>query len=116
VRFRRVVAHIRDHLVDNLSFRVLAGIAGLPPQQFVRLFKKDTGMVPSRFVLHQRIARAAALLANMHLTISEIGLAVGIANESHFKRHFRRVTGKTPEQFRVDIANPYSSSIFILCS
>jgi AraC family transcriptional regulator len=106
VRFRRVVAHIRDHLVEDLSFRILGGIAGLPPHQFVRLFKNATGMLPSRFVLHRRVARAATLLTNVHPTILEIALHVGLVNENHLERHFRRITGKTPEQFRVDLSNP----------
>ena len=106
MRFREVVGYVRRHLADNLTCGKLADISGVPRHQFARLFKITTGMLPYRFVLHQRIARAGTLLANLNLTISEIGLAVGIASESHFRRHFHRITGKTPEQFRVDILNP----------
>jgi len=102
-RLRLVSAYVRDHLADELTLGTIADVAGIAPHHFARLFKAATGMLPYRFVLHQRIARAATFLVNVNLTIEEIGLAVGIADESHFRRHFRRLTGKTPEQFRVDI-------------
>ena len=106
MRFRRVIKYIQEHLGGDLTCGKLAEIAGLPPHQFARLFKISTGMLPYRLVLHQRIARAGVLLANLTLPIPEICSAVGFGNESHFRRHFRRITGKTPEQFRVDTWNP----------
>jgi AraC-like DNA-binding protein len=38
------------------------------------------------------------------MPIAEIGLAAGFADQSHFTRSFRRVTGMSPARFRGMVA------------
>jgi AraC-like DNA-binding protein len=51
-------------------------------------------------LLQRRIERAARLLSRTELPLSEIALAVGFSDHSHFARHFRRLTGTTPSVAR----------------
>ena len=45
--------------------------------------------------------RAKALLAESRLPLAEVGLRTGFSHQSHFTRLFRRLTGTTPQSYRL---------------
>jgi methylphosphotriester-DNA--protein-cysteine methyltransferase len=49
-------------------------------------------------------ADAKSLLANRKLSVTEIGLDVGFSETSSFTSAFRKVTGKTPTDYRRSLA------------
>jgi AraC family transcriptional regulator len=99
-RLRRVTEHIQQNLDKDLRLAELAALVYMSPYHFARLFKGSTGAPPHRFVVRQRIARAAAFLATAELSILQISRMVGFRTPSHFTTVFRRVTGVTPRGFR----------------
>jgi AraC family transcriptional regulator len=64
------------------------------------LFKKATGLSPSRYFIGQRVARAQLLLQETDASIIEIGMSVGYSSPSHFAQVFRRETGLPPSHYR----------------
>ena len=99
-KLRRVVDHIEENLGGPVTLHELANLAQLNVFHFVRAFRQSTGSSPHRYLITKRIARARALLAHSGLTVCEIALECGFANQSHFTSAFRRVSGVTPRQFR----------------
>ncbi len=99
-RLRRVTEYIEGHLCHELRLAELSGLLHMTPYHFARLFKDSTGLPPHRFVIHRRIDRAAALLADGALSIRAIARSVGFRTASHFTTTFRRVTGVTPSAYR----------------
>lgn len=97
---RQAIARIEAGLDGPLALDDLAGAAGLSTFHFARMFKASTGRTPQGFVLHRRIDRARALLAEGRLGLAEIALACGFSGQSHFTARFRAVTGLTPGQYR----------------
>jgi AraC family transcriptional regulator len=65
-----------------------------------RAFRQSFGMPPHRYHIHQRIERAKCMLANMALSVTEIGLRLGFSESSAFAATFRKVTGRTASDFR----------------
>jgi AraC family transcriptional regulator len=55
----------------------------------------------SEYVRRARVARAQNLLRHASLGITEIALACGFADQSHFTRAFSRVTGMPPGRYRL---------------
>ncbi len=80
--------------------REAATAAAMHPVSFSRLFRRATGVAPSRWRLQQRIAHAAAALAGGLDSIALIADAAGFADQAHLCRMFRRETGLTPGQYR----------------
>jgi len=70
------------------------------PAHFARLFKQSTSLSPHQYVLARRMASAQHLLAETGLSLSEIGLQVGCADQSHFSALFRVHVGLTPKAYR----------------
>ena len=97
---RRISQYIDSHLGENISLEAMAEMAGLSVYHFSRAFRQSTGVAPHGYLLQRRIEHAARLLSRTELPLSEIALAVGFSDHSHFARHFRRLTGTTPSVAR----------------
>lgn len=97
---RRVSEYVAAHLGEALSLDSLAAHAGLSVHHFARAFRASMGMPPHRYVLEQRIRKAARLLEDSEQSLADIALAVGFADHSHFSRSFHGLAGVTPSQFR----------------
>jgi two-component system response regulator YesN len=65
-----------------------------------RLFRKETGVSLSDFILQERMKKAAALLTGTDEAVSQIAVNLGFGNFSYFARMFKRVYGVTPHEFR----------------
>jgi AraC family transcriptional regulator len=100
------MVRIRDYVQANLgrdtSLLELAKVAGLSPHYFLHLFKQAFGVTPHRYLLAQRVEAAKRLLSDGALSLSEIALSLGFADQSHFTATFRRIAGTTPMRFRRD--------------
>ncbi|HEX7125208.1 MAG TPA: AraC family transcriptional regulator [Thermodesulfobacteriota bacterium] len=99
-RLRRVTEYVEANLQRDLRLAELSGLVHMSPFHFARLFKASTGLPPHRFVVHRRIARAAALLTSTRLSVGTIARLVGFRTPSHFTTAFRRRIGVTPSAYR----------------
>jgi len=97
---RRVREYITSHLHENLEVATLASLAGLSAYHFARAFKASVGMPPHRYLLEQRIRKAADLIERSEQALVSIALTVGFADQAHFSRSFLALVGITPSQFR----------------
>lgn len=66
------------------------------------VLKKHTGKTTTEIINEQIIREAKTLLRNTNWNIAEIGYALGFDYPSHFSKYFKRLTGSTPMQFRVE--------------
>ncbi|MBI9087150.1 MAG: AraC family transcriptional regulator [Desulfobacterales bacterium] len=96
---RRVLAHMRENLGEDLCVEKLASVACLSPFHFIRVFGLETGLPPHTYLIQARVRRAQRLLARGR-TIPDAALSTGFSDQSHLSRHFKRITGVTPGQYR----------------
>ena len=97
---RRAIAFVREHFTEEIRLADVAREAGLSRFHFCRLFHRETG-VSLRAYLHElRVSRAKALLADRHLTVTEVAYTVGFNDLSHFDRMFSRMVGRSPTEYR----------------
>lgn len=99
--FRKSVEILNDRLHEKFSLSELAAEFDKSPFHFARVFKRATGFPPHEYQLQLRIARARKMLREKPgRTIAEIACDLGFSDESHFRRHFKRIVGTTPSKFR----------------
>src|SRR5262249_13479593 len=96
----RAMEYIDANLDGDSSIGVLAAECRLSSSHFARAFKATTGVPPHRWLMHRRIDRAAKLLINEKLTISEVAQLCGFADQSHLARVFGRSRGCSPANWR----------------
>lgn len=94
---------IQEYCIANLSEKIslthLAGLCGLSRYQFLRRFKKSTGITPHNWLTQLRLERACALLKKGDTTIANIATDVGFYDQSHFVRAFKASYGVPPSLF-----------------
>jgi AraC-like DNA-binding protein len=78
----------------------LARVSGVSEAHFARSFRQAFGVPPHRYLLTRRIERAAALLRDTDLPITEIAFQTGWNSLGTFGRTFRDVTGESPGELR----------------
>jgi AraC family transcriptional regulator len=99
-KLQLALEYINAHLEQDIQLADLAELLGMSRYYFVRLFKHSMGITPYQYVLQQRIERSKVLLKHRQRAISDIALECGFANQSHFTKHFRQFTGKTPKAYQ----------------
>ncbi|MBD9667717.1 helix-turn-helix transcriptional regulator [Variovorax sp. VRV01] len=100
LRIHKAIDYIRDNYAEALSLAEVGAIAGMRENAFSRSFRRATGQTFTDFVNGLRVARACRLLASTRQQVSSICYEVGFNNISNFNRHFRRIKGMTPGEFR----------------
>jgi transcriptional regulator GlxA family with amidase domain len=78
----------------------LASVSGVSEAHFARSFKDAFGVPPHRYLLTRRLERAAAMLRDTDIEITEIAFLTGWNSLGTFGRTFRDVTGEAPSEFR----------------
>ena len=101
-RVQKVIARMRDYLHRRLSSVELAQSVNLSPSRLHWLFKDEIGMSPARYLQSLRMRRAKELLETTFLSVKEVMAKVGVSDESHFVRDFKKFYGCTPAQYRAE--------------
>jgi len=70
------------------------------PSHYSVLFKQKTGLSPIEYFIRIKIQRATELLTNSNLIVKEIAWELGYEDPFYFTRIFKKVTGKTPREFK----------------
>jgi len=99
-RLRRVIEYVATSMSGPISLSDLAEVAGLSRMHFAAQFRRSTGLRPHEYVQSRRIDYARQLLVVSDLSVIEIALSAGFANQAHFSRVFKRFTGATPSAWR----------------
>lgn len=91
-----VEQHISD---DSYSVEQLASDMCMSRMTFYRKIQSATGQKPTEFIRTIRLRRAAELLHEGRLTITEITYDTGFSSVSYFSRCFRAMYGVSPTQW-----------------
>ena len=102
----RVIEKLRAECCQRLRLEELAREAGVHPVHLSRVFRKCTGRGIGEYVHRLRVRAACEQMLEAEKPLAEISLATGFADQSHFTRAFRRVTGTTPAAFRTRLDSP----------
>lgn len=94
------VSYVTSNYCEKLCQSTAAELCDLSPFQFSRVFKKAHGVTFRDFVVRVRIARAAELLKQSRVSVTEAAFVVGFNDLSHFARMFRRQLGVSPSHYR----------------
>ena len=97
---RESLSYLEEHAAENITCALLAGRAYLSVNYFRTLFQKVTGKTVVAALQEIRVDRARRLLEETSLSVSEVAGRVGYADIKFFYGVFRRLTGKTPGEYR----------------
>jgi transcriptional regulator GlxA family with amidase domain len=99
-RVQKTVFLIQETLSRKITLEELARAVNLSPAHLRHLFKTETAMTPTQYQKRLRLLEARRLLESTFLNLQEIMLRVGLNDQSHFVRDFKKTYGLTPAQHR----------------
>lgn len=99
-RIEKAVFYIRKHIYEAIDLDMLAQNSCLSKDHFIRLFKKETGTPPLKYINQKKIEKAQLILVTETLTIKELAYCLAFEDYSYFNRLFKKITGLTPQQYR----------------
>lgn len=102
-KLKQVLLFIDDHLSQNLSLAEIAQVAGLGVSYCNTLFRAAVGVSIHQYLIRRKVERAAWLLQESELPISQVALETGFAHQSHLALHMRRILGTSPKRLRAHL-------------
>jgi len=99
-RLSAVCKYVNDRYQEGIRQVQAATLAGLSPAAFSRFFHKRMGKTFELYVTEVRVGHACRRLIEEDSTVAEIAYATGFNNLSNFNRHFRKLKGMAPLQYR----------------
>lgn len=96
-------SYIDAHYMEELSMKNVAHEMNYSDAYFCKLFKQCFHVNFSTYLNEYRIEKAKTIMANPRINVKDVGLACGYADSNYFSRVFKRVTGMTPTEYRLDV-------------
>ncbi|MFD0856403.1 helix-turn-helix domain-containing protein [Actinomadura adrarensis] len=91
---------LESRLSHKWTLNELADHLHLTPRYVIRLFRAATGLPPMTYLAQHRVEKAAYLLLHTDQPITQIGRAVGWADQNYFARRFKAHYGLTATTYR----------------
>lgn len=101
-RLAPLLNHIEQHYSEPIRVHDAARLCAMSDCCFMQLFKEVTGKSFVAYLNQFRVNRAQGLLTSTDSPISDISLETGFCNQSYFGVIFRRITGMTPFEYRIE--------------
>ncbi|MEG2324400.1 MAG: helix-turn-helix domain-containing protein [Anaerovoracaceae bacterium] len=96
----KAVDYINEFYSKSLTLASTAKAMHTNSSYLSSLFKKEMGISFSQYLTQVRLNYSMKLLAETHLSMTEIGMNAGFSEQSYFTKVFKDIIGMTPSQYR----------------
>lgn len=93
-------AYIMNHYQKDLSIEEVAERADLSISHFCTLFKQVSGYTFLEYLTQCRMEKAKTILLNTNVKVYQVAPLVGYQDPRYFTQVFKKLTGKTPSEYR----------------
>lgn len=91
---------LHDCFSEPLTLKTLGASVGVHPVHLAREFHKEYWCTVAEYIRRLRINSACEAIRRSEASLGQIALNSGFADQAHFTRVFKRITGMTPRQFK----------------
>lgn len=94
--------YIHDNIEEDISIDDLSYVANVSKYHLIRLFRRQFGLTPHKYILNHRINKVREMLKN-GMSATHVAHEFGFFDISHLNRHFKRAYGVTPTQYQAQV-------------
>lgn len=91
---------LNDKWNEPLTLEELSIATGKYPTTISKHFRKYFSCTLGEYLRKLKINKSISLIKNSQMSLTDIALHCGFADQSHFTRNFKRLTGFLPKEFR----------------
>lgn len=99
-RIEPVLVAIKQDISKWWTVEELAAQCSLSKDQFRRVFRKHTGILPKEYIDRMKLTKAASLLVSTNMKLPDIAESLSYHDYYHFSRRFKQVIGYPPKTYR----------------
>ena len=100
VQERRAKEYLMARISGNVLLADVARSCGLSRGYFISAFAQTTGLTPHKWLQRYRLQKSRTLLLESSISIAEIAVMCGFADQSHLTRTFTQAVGTSPAAWR----------------
>ena len=94
------IAYMKGHLQDEISLDGLAAAVNISKTHLVKIFRRELGSSPMRYLTGLRVEASASLLAGTDMTLGQVAEKLNFYSDSHFSKVFKKSMGENPSAYR----------------
>jgi AraC family transcriptional regulator len=102
----RILDKLKTEHCRRLTLDELAREVRVHPVHLSRVFRSCVGEGISEYVHRLRVRAACEGMLAPEISLADLSFSTGFADQSHFTRSFRKITGMTPAAFRSLLCGP----------
>ena len=97
---REAKQYMKKHYKEPISLEIVSDVVGFNETYFSSLFKKETGITFSEYMIEVRMEKAKEYLKESNLSVAAICEEVGYSDIKHFTKLFTKYTNLKPNEYR----------------
>lgn len=97
---KNAIDYINYNIDNHINIKSLASQTRWGSQHFQRVFTKYVGQTPLKFINQRKIEKCKSLLIDTTIPTRQISYQLGFLSHGNFCIIFKRLTGKTPNEYR----------------
>jgi transcriptional regulator GlxA family with amidase domain len=109
-RMSDLIAWMVEHPERELSVPALAKRMAMSERNFSRVFAREAGLTPAKFVERARVDRARVYLEDSDWALKQLAERSGFGSIDGLQRAFKRLLGVTPAEYRSRFSSRGSES------
>jgi len=98
---------ITDHLNEELTVERLAERVSMSMRNFARVFIRETGITPAKYINKLRIETACRYLVDSQLSLKEIATLCGMGSIDNMRKTFLKHIGISPAGYRQNFGTAF---------
>lgn len=106
--FEAIRDYIDNHYQEPLSRDIVAAEFYISPNYLSQLFHKEGGIKFNDYLIQTRLEKAKYLLKQYDMKVKEVAHNCGFSDSNYFCRSFRKKTGRSPSEYRVQYRSDLS--------
>lgn len=100
--------YMQDHFSEKIEYDDILELSNYSKSQFIKIFKKETGMNITDYLNRCRIEHACSDLINTDKNITEIAIENGFNNIQYFSKRFKETMNCTPREYKSNILQTHN--------
>lgn len=97
---KKAVTYINNNFHSPITLESISDTLKINKSYLCAVLKKETGKTFCQLLNEARIEKSKELLSDQSMSILEVSMAAGYNNQNYFNKIFKKLTDKTPLEFR----------------